>query len=269
MNLSQYLHMLSASSTNPYRCAYCGNMVHALSNGSFCNYCEMPRKEIETIPKEQHDLLSAKIEFLGEYKYEKASKKVDEIAQKYPSPGVLYASAIFYSEYSNYMFRGVDYNGKGYMYENSQKREQSWILHAKSRGLMHSCIKMCNDELKSGYTDFTAYVKLLSSARIKDIVAANEAFSMLSKSDAKGQIQIYSAMVYYTLVKNRKEASINISAMANSDINFAYYASEIYIYGKDNASAKKILSSFLNNSKMPHASELLAKVDDAMEASKV
>lgn len=269
MDVSRYLHILELQPARQPICEFCGNEIAEYTGTGACGFCEMfPSAAASEMHAATPDSIK-QINSISDERWEEAEKLIEKLSAESASPGMQYALSQFYFRRSNQLYYGIDYNLHGYMKENSDKREASWVLLGKAKGLMYKTIKLCNDQIAKSSTQEALYTRFTAEMSLQRHRDAKATLDLLAGIKNNDEVSLYSNMVYYSTLGSKKIATKFMESTISSQPNTFYYlARHLAKYGNTRG-AGTVLGKFMERSRMPKAYHLLQKIKAVEGASEI
>ncbi len=261
-------------------CSHCGAPVLSLrKKEAVCHFCEgyatTTREELlhenEVLYSglfKVHDLIMAGAT-------DEAQRALDAAIPAIPDSEIapLYGAANIYALLSDYKYYALDYNGKGFMEENSKNIYASLDLTARSKLLLYRALKKVQAADGSASDESLLYLEFISYIKLKRIADAKKTLYKFKDLKAAGFQYEYAQMVY-AVIEEDANASKCLKLMLDKNVPSAFYYLAKYIAkttkkAKERSEARSILTELMKKCYMPSAAFLLRKIEEAQEETKL
>ena len=224
-------------------CSYCGRSTLAYGNTYFCNFCELYNGELPvgselSINPELLSNMQSASQLLAQKQFSEAEKSIDQFASAAVNPMVLYVAAVLYRYLSDAFYFNVNYNLNGFMELNSENREKSLQLTAKSKEYFFKAIHAI-DSSPEPKSDLLLFVRFMSLVKLGRLVEAKKALSDLSSKQA--QLYGYASMVYSVESNSRQALALVNKQLASGNVNAIYYLSKYLAANGKSDEAQQVL----------------------------
>lgn len=276
MDVSGYLKKLSKAKFSETECPSCGSPVLTTNPSSFCHFCEMfifeegPRKSGGSA---RQTLLRANTAI-------RSGDWLSGIGALAPlenstEPLILYGMGNIYKRFSDYTYGSVNYSLGGFMNSNADKRNDefnrnknnSMHLLSQSKEFLFRTIYLISNQMKSDDWLYL-YAQFMAEMRLKRYAQAHVILGRIN-GQASSPISGYANMVYAVETRARNAESHLKPLLGNCELNAFYYASRYLINSNRFSEAKKVLLKITGMASMPMAQELLNKMNEIEEATKL
>jgi hypothetical protein len=251
-------------------CPYCYKESPSCSDIFVCANCELISRSSVAIRRDgRADIIMQLNQMESGGDSEGVEGKINELIQDGASLHDLYAAALFYKRLSNNRYLAVDYGRGGFMEENSDNRERSWMDLAKYKGLLYRVIWGCRYELKTGYNTDITYLEFTAEIALGQLEYAKTTLEMMnakSKSNGDSDVVEYANSIYYSAVGDDATAIKNIDAVAPKIPGVLYYLAAMHVRRKRYGYALTLLTALREKTGSARAEELISRITAARKS---
>ncbi len=194
------------------------------------------KKYLQALKKERY----TQVVYLAKGDIENAEKTMDQISGKSSSPYLLYVAGVVYKYLSDFLYFGVDYNLKGFMEQNAEKRELSSKYTSKSKEYFYKALSSIN-QMPEPKGELATFVKALILTKLERYEEAKKAIGELE--DKKGELWEYASMVYGVETNSKDAGNLLGIRLAKADINAYYYLAKYFAKNGKAEEAKALLDA--------------------------
>jgi len=269
MQYSKDLESIQTPGPSSARCGCCGSAVFlGRSKEGFCSFCEAHYSYDENSPiNPSLEKLSGIQAMLEAGKVEDAEKGLDALVPGSSDIGLLFGAANIYKTLSDMKYYDLNYNGKGFMDENSGNIYHSLDLTSKYKEMFYKAISMIEAQTKGSPDDRLVYLGFMSYMQLKRTLDAERMLSLMKAK--KNPERQYAEMVYKVELGREDGYREALELMRKGNPNAVYYLARYYAGKRRLKEAKAILEKLVSKIRMPDAVFLLHKVNRVIEETRL
>ncbi len=260
---SKYITLIKKTSQSlfPIICNNCGSKTLIPNNLGVCTVCEL------IIIKEESDsqgkLFETVIPLLTKNSVIEASKALDGLSKSATTPSISYILGVFYGILSDYAYFNLNYNGKGFMEENSSNKYLSLDLTSKSKEFFFRALKLISKLEQKG--NDILYLEFMTNIKLGRIFYALNSLKALNANKTEAYCN-YANMVY-AVESKRKDSESFVKPMFSTSLNSFFYLSKVFTQKKKLEDAITILKFINENVNMPISYAYLIKLESMVAAA--
>lgn len=260
---SRYIQLINKTSQSlfPTVCNNCGSKTLIPNNTGICTVCELAIIKDET--SQQLKLFENIIPLITKNSINEAQKSLDLLSKSATTPSISYVIGLFYQFLSDYAYFNLNYNGKGFMEENSSNKYLSLDLISKSKEYFFRALKQISSIEQKG-SDIL-YLEFITNIKLERNFYGLNALKELNAT--KTEVYCNYANMVYAVESKRKDAESFVKPLLSTSLNSFYYLSKALAQKKNLEEAISILTFINQNINMPISYSYLIKLQSVLDSS--
>ncbi|MEM0200843.1 MAG: hypothetical protein QXD23_00350 [Candidatus Micrarchaeaceae archaeon] len=246
----------------PAVCNNCASKILIPNNLGICTVCELV--VIKEGNNSQANLFEKITPLINKDSVTQAYTALNALSKESTTPSISYVFGIFYSILSDYAYTNLNYNGKGFMEENSANKYLSLDLTSKSKEFFFRTLKQISKIEQKG-SDII-YLEFITNIKLKRMFYALNSLKVLNQNKT-GEIYNNYANMVYAVESKRKDAEYFVKPLLNTSPILFFYISKILAQKKNLKEAIKILEYINSNVNIPTSYAYFKKLESILTAA--